>query len=179
MMWHVAWECAGWVPGGGGVGRTVAASLGVGACHRQFDPPVLPCPRVKRDDVCARWAAQGPRTRAVFFVWWCRGEGRMYGPKKMSCMWHCMSSDIVTNVCDGWVSVVHLGTSLWTCCISGEEGGGPPPLDPLPPLPPPLKQRPGAGGGIWRGSPNTGFTFADRLRNSVVIVLASLWRWIN
>ena len=81
----------------------------------------------------------------VCVAWWCLGEGKMYGPRKMSCT--TFSSHIMTKVYADWVIVIQICNSLGVCCIP--TGGGaspgpppPPPLDPLPPSPPPAQATP-------------------------------------
>ena len=84
---------------------------------------------------------------------WCLGEGKMYGPRKMSCI--TFSSDIMTKVYADWVIVIQFCNSLGVCCIPTGGGGGGSPLDPLPPSrgpPPPRSSNALGGGGLDKGS---------------------------
>ena len=88
----------------------------------------------------------------ICVAWWCLGEGKMYGPRKMSCI--TFSSDIITKVYADRVIVIQFCNSLGVCCIpTGGAGGGPlppgpPPQDPLPPSPPPHSSESAAHGRV-------------------------------
>ena len=78
----------------------------------------------------------------VCVAWWCLGEGKRYGPRKMSCI--TFSSDNMTKVYADRVIVIQFCNSLGVCCIP--TGGGGPPWTPSPP---PAQATPWGGGGLW------------------------------